>query len=95
MEAWQSFWSKERLAKLKRDMAAAAGKNGFAPSAFEPFWKIINNKNLYSGEIPEKYFEFFGITKGPTGYTQLSLITTGKNYDAERFNFPPYQSGAR
>jgi SAM-dependent methyltransferase len=61
----------------------AAKENGFAPSAFEPFWKIINNKNLHSEEIPEKYFEFFGITKGPAGYTQSSLITTGKNYDAE------------
>jgi predicted exporter/SAM-dependent methyltransferase len=83
MEAWQGFWSKERLAKLRRDMAAAARENGFAPSAFEPFWKIINNKNLHSGEIPEKYFEFFGITKDPVECTQLSLITTGKNYDAE------------
>ena len=83
MEAWQSFWSRERLAKLKRDVTAAAKENGFASSAFEPFWKIINNKNLHSGEIPEKYFEFFGITKSPAGYTQLSLITTGKNYDAE------------
>jgi predicted exporter/SAM-dependent methyltransferase len=83
MEAWQSFWSRERLAKLKRDVALAAGENGFASSAFEPLWKIINNKNLHSEEIPEKYFEFFGITKGPVGYTQLSLITTGKNYDAE------------
>ena len=83
MEAWQSFWSRERLAKLKRDVAVAAGENGFASSAFEPFWKTINNKNLHSEEIPEKYFEFFGITKGRAGYTQLSLITTGKNYDAE------------
>ncbi len=83
MEAWQGFWSKERLAKLKRNMAVAAKENGFAPSAFAPFWKIMNNKNLHSEEIPEKYFEFFGITKSPTEYTQLSLITTGKNYDAE------------
>jgi SAM-dependent methyltransferase len=64
-------------------MAAAAGENGFASSAFEPFWKIINNKNLHSEEIPGKYFEFFGITKSRAGYTQLSLITTGKNYNAE------------
>jgi len=55
----------------------------FASSAFEPFWKIINNKNLHPKKYPEKYFEFFGITKGAAGYTQLSLITTGKNYDAE------------
>jgi SAM-dependent methyltransferase len=83
IEAWQDFWSKERLTKLKRDVAVAARENGFASSAFEPFWEIINNKDVHSGEIPEKYFEFFGITKGPAGYTQLSLIATGKNYDAE------------
>jgi predicted exporter/SAM-dependent methyltransferase len=83
VEAWHSFWGKERLAKLKRDVAVAARENGFASSAFEPFWKIINNKDVHSGEIPEKYFEFFGITRGPAEYTQLSLTATGKNYDAE------------
>ena len=85
LAAWQSFWNKQRLAKLRNDMDAAARTNGFAPSAFAPFWKMINNKNPQQGVIPEKYFEFMGIAKDATGYTQLTLLATGKNYNAEDF----------
>jgi SAM-dependent methyltransferase len=63
----------------------AARENGFAPAAFEPFWKMIGAKNAPPEEIPEKYFEFFGISKTATGYTQLSLLNTGKNYNADDF----------
>ncbi len=85
LEAWGDFWDKERLAKLSRDMQEAAEETGFAFDAFGPFWETIGNKKLPAKEIPEKYFDFFGITKGATGYAQLSLLTTGKNYDAEDF----------
>jgi predicted exporter len=91
--AWRDFWNKERVAALKRDLNAAARKNGFAPNAFEPFWKIINQENPGAFEIPEKYFEMFGIAKSPAGYTQLSLLSAGKNYDAERFFERISQSG--
>jgi len=66
------------MAALKRDMNAAARENGFAPSAFEPFWKIINQDNPGTFEIPERYFEMLGIAKSPTGFTQLSLLAAGK-----------------
>ncbi len=84
-EAWRNFWTPKRLAKLKFDINAAARETGFSSGAFNPFWEIINNKNPQPGEIPEKYFEFFGITKGPAGFTQLSLLATGKIYDADDF----------
>jgi predicted exporter/SAM-dependent methyltransferase len=87
LAAWHSFWNKQRLAKLRSDMNAAARANGFAPSAFVPFWKMINNKNPHSGEIPEKYFEFMGIAKDAKGYTQLTLLATGQNYNAADFMF--------
>lgn len=84
-DAWRGFWSQQRLNKLKRDFDSAAREFGFAPAAFEPFWKIINSKNPGPVVIPEKYFEMLGIVKGPTGYTQLSLLDTGPNYDGEEF----------
>ena len=65
--AWRAFWNKDRLAALKRDLNAAARENGFAPNAFEPFWKIINQENPGAFEIPEKYFEMLGIAKSPDG----------------------------
>ncbi|MBN1365753.1 MAG: methyltransferase domain-containing protein [Syntrophaceae bacterium] len=83
--AWRSFWNNERIAALKKDLTIAARENGFAPDAFESFWKIINQENSRSFDIPEKYFEMLGITKSIAGYTQLSLIAAGKNYNAEDF----------
>jgi predicted exporter/SAM-dependent methyltransferase len=80
MEAWQKFWTKDRVAKLKKNLDAAAKDHGF-----EPFWRIIAGQNIGSAEIPEKYFGILGITKGQAGYTQLSLVGTGKNYNAEDF----------
>ena len=82
---WQKFWTKDRVSKLKKNLAAAAKDFGFAPKAFEPFWRIIAEQNTVSAEIPEKYFGLLGITKGQAGYTQLSLVGTGKNYNAEDF----------
>ena len=83
--AWRSFWNKDRIAALKCDVNAAGRENGFAPNAFEPFWKIIHQENPGIFEIPEKYFEMLGIVKSPEGYTQLSLLAGGKNYNAENF----------
>ncbi len=85
IKAWHNFWTPERLAKLRSDINAAARETGFSSNAFNPFWKIISNNNLPPAEIPEKYFELFGIAKGQDGYTQLSLLATGSNYDAEDF----------
>jgi len=83
--AWRAFWNKERLSKFRQDFNSAARENGFAPAAFEPFWKVINTKNIEPKEIPEKYFDFLGITKTAEGYTQLTLLNTGKNYNADDF----------
>ncbi len=85
IEAWRAFWHKDRLAAFKRDLDTAARENGFAPNAFDPFWKIIHQENPGTFEIPEKYFDMLGIARGVAGYTQLSLLAAGKNYNAEDF----------
>ena len=83
--AWRAFWNKDRVAALQRDLNTAARENGFAPKAFEPLWKIINQETSASLTIPGKFFEMLGITKNAAGYTQLSLLIPGKNYSAEDF----------
>lgn len=91
--AWREFWNNDRVASLKRDLDAAAKENGFAANAFEPFWKIIHQENPGIFEIPVKYYEMMGIAGNPGGYTQLSLLTAGKNYNAENFFERISQSG--
>jgi predicted exporter/precorrin-6B methylase 2 len=83
--AWRNFWNPDRVAALKRNLDAAAQENGFAPDAFEPFWKIVHESNPGVFAIPEQYFEMLGIAKTTRGYTQLSLFSAGKNYNAEEF----------
>ena len=83
--AWQTFWTKERLAALQSHLRAEARVNGFSPAAFDPFWKMLAGENSVSTAIPEQYFEMMGIAKTSGGYVQLSLLSAGKNYDAEKF----------
>ncbi len=92
-QAWQDFWTEDRLTAFKRDLNKSARENGFAPDAFEPFWKIMNQKNAGVCEIPGKYFEMMGITKKQGGFTQLSLLAAGKNYNADEFFKRISQSG--
>jgi uncharacterized protein len=92
-KAWRSFWTEDRLTAFKRDLNNAARENGFAPNAFEPFWKIMNQENPGTFEIPEKYYEMLGIAKSQEGFTQLSLLTAGKNYNADDFFKRISQSG--
>lgn len=91
--AWRDFWSKGRVAALKSNLNTAAPENGFAPNAFVPFWKIIHQGNSESFKIPEKYFAMLGITKSHAGYTQLSLLAAGENYNATDFFERISQSG--
>lgn len=91
--AWRDFWNKDRVTALKRDLMSTTQEFGFAHNAFAPFWKIINQENPGTFEIPEQYFEMLGITKIPGGFTQLSLLTTGKNYSAVNFFERISQSG--
>jgi predicted exporter len=62
-KAWRSFWTEDRLIAFKRDLNDAAREFGFTPNAFEPFWKIMNQENPGTFEIPEKYYEMMGIEK--------------------------------
>ena len=83
--AWRHFWNKNRVAALKRDLDPAARENGFAANAFVPFWQIIHHDHSGTFEIPRQYFEMLGITKTSEGYSQLSLLSAGDNYDAKKF----------
>lgn len=81
--AWQSFWNKDRVDALKRELDAAARGNGFAPDAFDPFWRMLQSDAPGVFQISPQYFEMLGITKTANGYTQLSRLSAGENFSAE------------
>lgn len=83
--AWRAFWNKERMTAVKSNLDAAAREYGFASDAFVPFWQIIHQGKPAVLEIPPKHFDMLGISRSAEGFTQLSLITADKNYDAKDF----------
>jgi len=40
---WRHFWSPQRIAKLRQDLATAGEPYGFSASAFDPFFQILSN----------------------------------------------------
>lgn len=83
--AWSAFWTPERAAALRRDFGNAARENGFAPDAFEPFWRMFSADAPVAVAIPPRYFDLLGIAPAAQGFAQLSLLTAGKNYNAREF----------
>ncbi|MFW5855477.1 MAG: MMPL family transporter, partial [Thermodesulfobacteriota bacterium] len=58
LAAWRTFWTQDRIQRFRGDFAAAAAELGFAPAAFEPFFRTLaaEEVDLSGGDIPERYF---------------------------------------
>ncbi len=55
--AWRKFWNRERVAHLRRDLAASAREYGLPERLFEPFINMVTSKYetgdlFHSGVIP-------------------------------------------
>ncbi|MEZ4528518.1 MAG: MMPL family transporter [Desulfobacterales bacterium] len=89
LAAWKNFWTSERIGNLERTLAQVSGDMGFTADAFAPFHSALSAQSFSPdfGEIPEKYFKLLGISRHTekTGWRQLSGLTPGKAYDAEKF----------
>jgi 1-acyl-sn-glycerol-3-phosphate acyltransferase len=44
VKRWQNFWTPERKENLRATLRQVAGKLGFRPEAFAPFWKSVEEK---------------------------------------------------
>lgn len=64
IDAWKAYWSPEKIAQTRRDIAAAAKKNGLSPDMFEPFFLLAEAdyepQSVYdSGIVPEELMSNF------------------------------------
>ncbi len=87
LSAWNRFWTPTRVAALKDQMREASAETGFAPDAFEPFYRTLSiNHFSYTG-IPGQYYGLLGIQKmtDKDSWAQFSILTPGPKYDAEQF----------
>ncbi|MDR3094775.1 MAG: MMPL family transporter [Bacteroidales bacterium] len=58
IERWNTYWTADKKADIRRKVTEAAVKNKFAPNAFEPFFDILDAEyepvSLYDAEIVPK-----------------------------------------
>ncbi len=87
LAAWRSFWNPDRVAKLRKSMGEASQPLGFSPSAFNPFFTILNAQDLRGTDMPEKFSGLLGISvnKDRTSWVEVAALTPGPSYEGEDF----------
>jgi uncharacterized protein len=84
---WHDFWNSDRSALVKRRLEEVGRKEGFAPSAFSPFYKAIHQKGavlpletLREGALGQLASGFISEQKDET--LILTEVKAGSGYDA-------------
>jgi len=85
--AWQTFWTAERVAELRRTMAMLSRELGFSPWAFDGFYAALKTQTFSVPAIPPQFFPLLGIVQKQdgTGWTQFASVQPGPAYNAEIF----------
>ena len=89
LSAWRSFWSKERVARLKENLGNASAEVGFRKDAFVPFLETLKEYDYQSAatKIPAEFYDMLGINQNSakTLWVQFSNLKPGPAYDAQVF----------
>lgn len=85
IQAWNGFWNKSRVARLKRDLGAAAAANNLPYNLFDPFLDIISRHyepdNLFeSGVAPAGLLSNYAEKQGSGRY----MVFTDVSYPLEK-----------
>ena len=85
IQAWNGFWNKSRVARLKRDLGAAAAANNLPYNLFDPFLDIISRHyepdNLFeSGVAPAGLLSHYAEKQGSGRY----MVFTDVSYPLEK-----------
>ncbi|MFH0786020.1 MAG: MMPL family transporter [Pseudomonadota bacterium] len=85
-EAWQAFWTKERLNRLRQEIASLSPQAGFARGAFAPFFLTLDQKAFSAPRIPPAFFPLLSIEKQPgKNWTHYATVQPGVAYQREAF----------
>ena len=85
--AWQSFWNPDRVAGLRKIMGEESRPLGFSPSAFNPFFILLNKRDVQGTDMPEKFSGLLGISMNQdrSSWVEVATLTPGRAYDGEDF----------
>lgn len=86
-EAWKTFWSRERVAALRRAIASVSPELGFAPNAFDAFFRQLIGPKPPTPEMPKSLAPLFGIHQNPgnAGWSQHLVLRPGAQYRSTEF----------
>ena len=87
LAAWDRFWTTSRVTELKKTIRDGSREIGFAPGAFNAFYKTLAKRKIPATAIPEDYFGVLGVhrVKGGDTWAQFSVLTPGPAYKADQF----------
>ncbi len=87
LAAWQSFWNPDRVAGLRKIMGEESRPLGFSPSAFNPFFILLNKRDVQGTDMPEKFSGLLGISMNQdrSSWVEVATLTPGPSYDGEDF----------
>ncbi len=85
--AWRSFWNPDRVAGFRKEMGEASRPLGFSPGAFDPFFTVLNKKDVQGTNMPEKFSGLLGISvnQDRSSWIQVAALTPGPSYGGEDF----------
>jgi predicted exporter len=85
--AWKAFWTADRVARLRRDLAAVGQRLGFAPGAFAPFLQSLDPPPITAVSPPAMLFDMLGIVAGhgDQPWRQFYSLKPGNAYRAALF----------
>jgi len=84
-EAWRAFWTPERTADVARSLRRSGETLGFSPAAFAPFLDSLTAAPPAAPGVPERLAGLLGVSPGPEGRVQVTMVTPGPAYDARAF----------
>jgi hypothetical protein len=85
--AWERFWTTARVSDLKKSVRDSSREIGFAPGAFEAFFKTLAKRKIPTMAIPPEYYGVLGIHRvgESDAWAQFSVLTPGPAYRADQF----------
>jgi len=85
--AWQRFWTGERIAALENDVRTGSAELGFAPDAFAPWFALLRSPAQPKSSLPSELCPLLGIAKDQSSSTwrQVLTLAPGPSYTPDDF----------
>ena len=102
LNAWQAFWTPERVLSLVKNLGEIGSKLGFRAGAFQPFLEIVKEPKPGPIRVPSELYAPLGMfqDRQSGGWLLVGEITPGPAYRAKPFferadraNFNVFDSG--